>query len=153
MQFSIERFELFPRSLELSRKLGGCHVVVGTPQFAGIFVSQFSCADILQFDEACVLVLHRRADGVPSDPESGQFLRVVRLRHDRGNLVDAHALCAWSRIASGWSVGAELAFAVHAGQLRRNLRLLGQEIGSLGAAGAFTCRSMIWRRSWVGSWT
>ena len=25
--------------------------------------------------------------------------------------------------------------------------------GSLGAAGAFTCRSMIWRRSWVGSWT
>jgi len=35
----------------------------------------------------------------------------MRLGHDRGNLVDAHALGSGSGLASDWSVRAELAFA------------------------------------------
>ena len=135
VQRAIERLELLPGVLELGGELRGGHVVARAPEFAGIVIAEFFRANVLQCNVTRIFIAHGGADGVPTNPQTRELLRIMGFRHEVGDLVDPHAFCAWRGRLTHLRVWAVLSFAVHAGQFRRELGLLSKKLWILGRSG------------------
>ncbi len=130
VEFAIERLQLHPGAVEFGGELRGRHVVSRAPEFAGVLVAELTGPDVFKLDFAGVLVVHGSADGMPPDPEFLQLLGIARLRHDVGDIVDAHA----GGGVRGGRRRAVFSFAVHAGELRSNGGLFGKQLGVFGSS-------------------
>ena len=122
VEFLIERFDLGPEALEFGGELLGRHVVVGTPEGAGVREAEFARSLVGELDEAGIAVLHGDADIVPADPHVGDLLRIAIGGEFLFEIVDGQA-------GFSGAAGAIFAFAVTAIEAGSGLGELGAEFG------------------------
>ena len=118
VQLQVERPHLVPESIELVGERVGRHVVPAAPHRAGIGEAQLLRALVRQFNEALVVLAHRRRNRVPAFPGGADRGFVARRRDDPRNLVDVPTGVRLARVR------APLALAVGGLEPRHDLREL-----------------------------
>ena len=109
----VERAHLLPQAVHFAGKIIRRHVVLRSPERAGVLESQFPRALIGKLDEAHKILAHGPGNLVPARPGIAQFLGVAARGHQTRQVLDVQALVFAGR--------APLSFAVSAFHARGNL--------------------------------
>src|SRR5262249_57802109 len=135
VQGKVERPDLLPEAVELSGKLIGRHVVLGSPHDSGIGETELSRALVGERDETGEVLSHRRRDPMPALPDVEKLLGVAARREDLGDLLQIQAVLPPRRTVLALAVDAFEAGG-DAGDPRALLGIRGRRGGGTGLLNA-----------------